>query len=280
MKSSSFEYHAPKTLDDAVALLARHAEEEARVLAGGQTMVPAMAMRLARPGHLIDINAIPGLDQISLTDHAMRIGACVRHAALGATAAPGPFGRLLGLLQHHIAHLPIRTRGTFCGSLANADAASEWCLLMVALDGRIEARSTAGTRMIDAEDFLLGYMTTALAPEEMIVAAHLPTLPPGTRVGFHEFARRAGDFAQSMAIATYAVAQGRITAPRIAIGGVVSRARRCPEAEALLHGATPDPALFQEAARQAATHAPLVEEDPYLRSLTETSVLRALTGAA
>lgn len=279
MKSSSFEYHCPETLDDAVALLAAHAGDEAWVLAGGQTMVPAMAMRLARPGHLIDINVIAGLDKAEISNGALRIGACVRHAALTADAVPGPLGRLIGLAQHHIAHLPIRTRGTFCGSLANADASSEWCLLMVVLDGAVEARRLGGARVIAADEFFLGYMTTALEPDEMIVAARLPVLPDGTRVGFHEFARRAGDFAQVMAVASYGVADGRIVEPRVAVGGVVSRARRCPAAEAVLLGAVPGAEAFAAAAKASAAEVPLSEEDAYLRSLTETSVLRALTDA-
>eukprot|EP01037_Dinobryon_pediforme_P002168 gene2168-2205_t len=279
MKPSPFEYHAPKTLQEAVALLAACAADEGRVLAGGQTMVPAMAMRLARPGHLIDINAIPGLDRIETGEDMLHIGACVRHAALDGGALQGPLGRLIGLVQRHIAHAPIRARGTFCGSLANADASSEWCLLMVALDGCIETLSVAGVRRIDADAFFLGFMTTVLNPDEIITGATLPVLPEGTRVGFHEFARRAGDFAQVMALAAYRMRDGRITEARIAVGGVTSRARRCKAAEASLLNAVPDQDIFAAAARVASLEVKLNEDDPYLRSLAETSVLRALTAA-
>jgi aerobic carbon-monoxide dehydrogenase medium subunit len=279
MKPSSFEYHAPRTIEDAVALLSRFAPEEGRVLAGGQTLVPAMAMRLARPGHLIDINRVAGLDTMRVEGDALTIGACVRHAALGSGAAPGPLGRLLGLVQHHIAHPPIRARGTFCGSLANADAASEWCLLAVALGARITARCTSGIRIIAADDFFLGYMTTALEPDEIITSVALPLLPEGTRVGFYEFARRAGDFAQVMALATYTLKGGTIEAPRVALGSLESRARRIQAAEAMLQGAAPTEAAFEAAARAGAADVHLPDDDPYLRGLAETAILRALAGA-
>ncbi len=280
MKPPPFEYHAPRTLEDAIALLARHASDEGRVLAGGQTLVPAMALRLARPGHLIDINGIPGLDRIAVEAGVLSIGACVRHAAVGANAAPGPLGRLLGLMQRHVAHAPIRARGTFCGSLANADAASEWCLLAVALGARVEARSATGARTIDAEEFFLGYMTTTLEPDEIITRAMLPLLPDETRTGFHEFARRAGDFAQVMAVATYTVRGGAMANPCVALGSLESRARRSPAAEAALLGQPPGAPAFAAAARAAAAGLTLAEDDPYFRALAETAVLRALQDAA
>lgn len=278
MKPSAFEYHAPRTVEDAVALLARLVPEEGRVLAGGQTLVPAMALRLARPGHLIDINGVAELDRLAVEGGMLSVGACVRHAAMGAGAAPGPLGRLLGLMQRHVAHAPIRARGTFCGSLANADAASEWCLLAVALGAEVEACSTAGTRRIAAEDFFLGYMTTALQPDEIVTRALLPLLPDGTRTGFHEFARRRGDFAQVMAVAAFTVRDGRIAEPRVAVGSVGPRARRSPAAEAVLLGTEPGDAMFAQAAKAAAQG--IADPDPYLRALAETSVHRALAGAA
>ena len=280
MKPAQFEYHAPHTIEDAVTLLARFAPEEGRVLAGGQSLVPAMAMRLARPSHLIDINGVAGLDRIVVAADELLVGSCVRHAALGATAASGPLGRLLGLIQPHIAHLPIRARGTMCGSLANADAASEWCLLAVALDAVIEARSTRGTRRIAADEFFIGYMTTVLEMDEIITGVRLPLLPDGTCTGFYEFARRAGDFAQVSAVATYRLQSGRMAAPRVAIGSLGSRPRRMQAAERLLDGAPPGAAAFTAAATAAAAALDLAEEDPYLRALGQTAVLRALSEAA
>ncbi len=268
MKPGVFEYHAPRTLDDAVAMLARVAPEDGRVLAGGQTLVPAMAMRLARPGHLVDINGVVGLDLIEVQDGTVRIGACVRHAAV---AAPGPLGRLMAAMGRHVAHGPIRARGTFCGSLANADAASEWCLLAVALDATVEVRSVRGERIVPVDALLLGSMMTTLEPDEMIVAARLPLLPEAARVGFHEFARRSGDFAQAMAVAILGAR------PVVAIGSLEARPRRLAQAEAVL---AQTPGDFAAAARSAAAALLLPEEDGYLRALAETSVLRALEAAA
>src|SRR5438045_6626620 len=125
----------------------------------------------------------------------LTIGACVRHTAFYRQACDGPLGRLLASVVRHIGHHPIRTRGTFCGSLAHADPASEWCLVAVTLDARIVAKSKRGTRTIRAADFFQGVMSTALAPDELLAEVQLPLLPAGTRFGFHEYARRAGDFA-------------------------------------------------------------------------------------
>ena len=280
MKPAAFEYHAPRTVEEAVAILAQVAPLDGRVLAGGQTLVPAMALRLARPAHLVDINGVAGFDRLGVRDGYLEIGPCVRHAAFDRSAAPGPLGRLLEQVQHHIAHYPIRTRGTFCGSLANADAASEWCLTAVALDARIEARSERGTRTIAADAFLLGYMTTALEPDELLVRASLPLLPPDVRVGFYEYARRAGDFAQVMALATYAVRDGVVADPRIALGGLESRPRRMREAEAALAGRPPGDQAFQSAAAAAAEALGPSEDPDYARTLAKTAVLRALAAAA
>jgi len=141
MKPAAFRYHAPKTVDEAVALLAEVAPEDGRVLAGGQSLVPTMAFRLAKPGHLVDINGIAALNRLEVAGGKLVIGACVRHAAFDKPVCDGPLGRLLSEVVRHIAHYPIRNRGTFCGSLAHADPASEWALVLSALDGEIVARS-------------------------------------------------------------------------------------------------------------------------------------------
>jgi carbon-monoxide dehydrogenase medium subunit len=280
VKPAPFAYHAPRTIDAAVGLLAELVPEEGRVLAGGQSLVPAMALRLARPGHLIDINGIADLDRLVVEDGALSIGACVRHAAVGAGAAPGPLGRLLGRVQRYIAHPPIRARGTFCGSLAHADAASEWCMLAVTLDARITVRSTRGVRTIAAVDFFQGYMATTLEPDEMIVSAAVPLLHAGTRCGFYELARRAGDFAQVMALATFEVRDGTIHGSRIGLGGLESRPRRITGSEAALDGRPPSDETFQAAARVAAATLGVTEDPDYARALAEVAVLRALADAA
>ena len=279
MKPAAFEYHAPCTVEEAVMMLAAVAPLDGRVIAGGQTLVPAMAMRLARPAHLVDINGVAGFDRLESTADGLHIAPCVRHAALGPERVPGPLGRLLGLARRHIAHYPIRTRGTFCGSLANADAASEWCMVAVALDATLTARSTRGTRRLVADDFLVGYMTTTLEPDELLVEAFLPMLPPDTKVGFYEFSRRAGDFAEVMALAAYTLSDGLVTEPRIAIGGIESRARRLAGAEAALAGQRPDAAGFRHAAEAAAAEVEPSEDAADARSLVATAVTRALASA-
>src|ERR671923_2151791 len=158
MKPAPFRYHAPKTIEEAVEALAEVASEDGRVLAGGQSLVPIMAFRLARPAHLVDINGVEDLRRLSVEGERLCIGACVRHAAFHTPVVDGPLGRLLATVVRHIAHYPIRTRGTFCGSIAHADPASEWCLVAATLGAQMVARSTRGARSIAAEKFFDGIM--------------------------------------------------------------------------------------------------------------------------
>src|SRR5258708_8627061 len=188
-------------MEDAVRLLAELAPRDGRVLAGGQSLVPIMAFRLARPAHLIDINAVAGLDGLVARDGVLRIGARVRHAAFHRRFVEGPLGALLANVVRHIAHYPIRLRGTFCGSLAHADPAAEWGVVAATLDAELVAVGVRGERRLAACDFFRGAMETALMPDELLAEAHLPILPAGTRVGFAEFSPRAGDYAMAMALA-------------------------------------------------------------------------------
>src|SRR5436305_2152391 len=176
MKPARFRYHAPKTIEEAVDTLAEVAGEDGRVLAGGQSLVPIMAFRLARPAHLVDINGVEGLRRLSVEGERLCIGACVRHAAFHTPVVDGPLGRLLATVVRHIAHYPIRTRGTFCGSIAHADPASEWCLVVAALEGEMVAQSTAGTRIIPARDYFRGIMSTALKEDGLVREMHLHVL--------------------------------------------------------------------------------------------------------
>src|SRR5215471_11261326 len=156
-----------------------------------------MAFRMAQPAHLIDINGIAELSRIAVEDGVLSIGACVRHAAFDTDAVPGTTGALLRKVVRNIAHHPIRTRGTFCGSVAHADPASEWCCVMAALDGVVVVRSSRGVRRLAA----------------------------GTRAGFQEFSRRKGDFAIAMALVCYRLDNGTMIEPRVAIGGAAAQAR-------------------------------------------------------
>src|SRR5438874_3891715 len=177
MKPAAFRYHAPKTVEQAVAMLAEVAAQDGRVLAGGQSLVPIMAFRLARPAHLIDINGVAELARHWRDGNTLSIGAGVRHAAFHRPIVEAGMGRLLATVVRHIAHYPIRMRGTFCGSLAHADPAAEWCVVAATLDAELVAVSVKGERLIPGAGFFRGPMETALEPDELFCEARLPVLP-------------------------------------------------------------------------------------------------------
>ena len=280
MKPAPFVRHVPRTLDEAVRILAEVAPQDGRVLAGGQSLVPIMAFRLAKPAHLVDINNIEGLNRLDNDGKVLSIGACVRHAAFHKAVVPGPTGRLLAHVVRHIAHYPIRLRGTFCGSLAHADPASEWCLTAATLDATIVARSTRGERLIAAKDFFAGIMATALAEDELLAEVRLPLLPSDAKFGFNEFSRRAGDFAMAAALVTYRLQDGKIAEAHVGLGGAEARPRRIAQAEAALNGKTPGDASFRAAAEAAAKAIePLTDHQTdaeYRRDLVRAVVRRAL----
>ena len=284
MKPAAFRYHAPGSLNEAVAILAEVAVEDGRVLAGGQSLVPAMAFRLARPRHLVDVNGIAELGRLFVEDHKLVIGACVRHAAFHGSAVKGPLGQLLSCVVPHIAHYPIRTRGTFCGSLAHADPASEWCLVSATLDAEIVARSLRGERSLSADQFFEWIMTTKLAGDEILTQARLPVLPDDTRFGFYEFSRRAGDYAIAMALVVYRVEGSLIVEPRVGVGGAEGRPRRIAEAESALLGRAPTAHTFHSAADAAAAAIDPMQDihcsADYRRDLVRTVTRRALERAA
>lgn len=284
MKPASFSYYAPTSVDEAVALLAEFGPQDGRILAGGQSLVPTMAFRMARPPHLIDINGIAELAELGVRGEIVTIGACVRHAAFDSDTLPGVTGALLRKVVQNIAHYPIRTRGTFCGSVANADPASEWCCVMAALDGTVVVRSQRGERRVPAAEFYQGVMTTALEEDELVIGAELPLLAPETRTGFVEFSRRKGDFAIAMALVTYQLVNGVMVEPRVAIGGAESHPRRVLEAEEALRGQVPGPAAFVAAAEAAAVTVDPMEDfnntAAYRRGLVRTLTRRALENAA
>jgi carbon-monoxide dehydrogenase medium subunit len=283
MKPASFRYHAPKTIEEALVLLAEYAPDDGRVLAGGQSLVPTMAFRLARPHHLVDINGIEALRRLAVEDGRLAIGAGVRHQAFQSPVVEGPLGALLAAVMRHIAHYPIRTRGTFCGSVAHADPASEWCLVAATLGAEMVARSARGTRIVAAADYFQGIMTTALEPDELLAEVRLPLLPADTRFGFYEFNRRAGDFAMSMALVTFRLENGVIVEPRVGVGAAEPHPRRIAEAEALLSGRAPEDAVFRAAGEAAADAIdPLTDAQTdaiYRRELVAVVTRRALEQA-
>jgi carbon-monoxide dehydrogenase medium subunit len=194
VKPGPFVHHAPRTVEEAVAVLAE-VGTDGKVLAGGQSLVPVLSMRLANPGHLVDVNGVGGVDAVEVAEDAVRVGALVRHAALqrhdGAHAALP----LLRQTLDHVAHPAIRNRGTTVGSIAHADPAAEMPAVAVLTGAVVEAVSTRGRREVPAADFFLGPLETALEPDELVEAVRFGRLPHGTRTHFTESARRSGDYA-------------------------------------------------------------------------------------
>ncbi len=280
MKPAAFVRHVPKTLEEALKILALVAPQDGRILAGGQSLVPIMAFRLAKPAHLVDINEVAGLDKIASDGKFLSIGARVRHAAFQKSVVDNPLGKLLTFVARHIAHYPIRVRGTFCGSLAHADPSAEWCLVSAALDALIVAKSTRGERLIAAKDFFQGIMSTALAEDELLAEVRIPLLASDAKFGFNEFNRRAGDFAMAAALVTYRMQGGKIAEAHVGVGGAEPSPRRIPEAEAALNGQAPSDKVFRAAAEAAAIAVDPLEDHQtnaeYRRDLVRAVVRRAL----
>jgi aerobic carbon-monoxide dehydrogenase medium subunit len=284
VKPARFVYHVPTSVNEAVGLLGKLAAADGRILAGGQSLVPAMAFRLSKPGHLIDINAIAALDRLVVEGGRLSISACVRHAAFHRPVAAGPLGALMSVVVRHIANYPIRQRGTFCGSLAHADPASEWCLVAATLGAEMVAVSTRGARTVTAGAFFNGIMSTALAEDELLATVSLPLLPADMRFGFCEFSRRAGDYALAMTLATFRIVDNVIVDPRVGVGGAEARPRRITEAETVLAGKPPNVAAFRAAAEAAADAIDPLEDVQadavYRRDLVRAMTRRALERAS
>jgi carbon-monoxide dehydrogenase medium subunit len=282
MKPVSFRYFVPRTVVDALDLLAAHGQE-GKILAGGQSLVPAMNFRLARPANLIDINRIDALDYVREHGGELRIGALARHARFEAPVSGGALSAFLPRLARHIGHLPIRSRGTFCGSIAHADPASEWCLLAATLDAELVIVSRRGQRKARPNEFFVTALTTTLEPDELLTEIRLPLLDDGWRMGFAEFSRRAGDYALAMCAAFLRFEDRRIIEARIGLGGATDRASRNAAAEAILTGTDGGPGIRREAGNIAAeTIEPLVDihaSAEYRRDLVRAMVGRALDQA-
>lgn len=193
MKPAPFAYLRPSSLEEAVAALA--AEPGAKVLAGGQSLVPLLSMRLATPPLLVDLNGLPGLDTVAADDSGVRVGALARHSDVLASPDVRRVQPLLTLALSHVAHPTIRNRGTVVGSLVHADAAAELPVVLALLDGSLDVVGPAGARTIAAADLFLGPLESSLAPDEVATSAAFPASPAGARVGFEEVSRRHGDYA-------------------------------------------------------------------------------------
>jgi carbon-monoxide dehydrogenase medium subunit len=220
MKPAPFRYLAPAALDEALEL--KRAEgDDAKFLAGGQSLVPAMNFRLAQPAALIDLNRLPGLDYVRAEGGSLRIGALARHRAIERDALVARHAPLLAEAAPHVAHPQIRNRGTLCGNLAHADPASEFPAVMLALGARMRARSSRGERWIDAGAFFKGVFTTALEPDELLVEVEVPPPAPRTGTCFLEVARRRGDYALVGAAAVVTLGgDGKVASARVALCNV------------------------------------------------------------
>ena len=219
MKPAPFVHHAPRTVEEAVAVLER-CGHDGKVLAGGQSLIPILNMRLASPAHLVDINGVAGIDEVCVTDGAVRVGALVRHAALESHEGAYAASPLLRRAVRHVAHPAIRNRGTTVGSIAHADAAGEMPAILALTGGVVEAVGPTGPREIAWHDFFLGALETSLAADELAVAVRFPRLPAATGTAFAERARRHGDYAMAGVAAAVTVSEGVVTSARLSFVSV------------------------------------------------------------
>jgi carbon-monoxide dehydrogenase medium subunit len=282
MKPPPFGYHSAGSVDEAVALLTELGDE-AKLLAGGQSLVPLLNLRLARPEHLIDINGLGDLASVEVNG-AVEIGAMVRHSALERSDVVRRVAPLLSAAARFIGHSAIRNRGTIGGSVSHGDPAAELPAALRVLDGEIVARSARGTRTIDAADFFDGFLTTTLEADELVTAIRLPAIEAGTGWSFGEFSRRSGDFAiVGTAVTLRLGVDGRVADARIAFSGVAGVPVRADTAERLLVGESPSEELWTSAAEQAGAELSPPEDlhgtAAYRRRLAATLAQRALSEA-
>jgi CO/xanthine dehydrogenase FAD-binding subunit len=254
VKPAPFEYFSPPTLDDALSLLAEHGSD-AKPLAGGQSLIPAMNFRLATPSVLVDLNAIASLSYITEHGNGLRIGGMTRQRALECSGAVAQHAPLIAATMPFVAHAAIRTRGTLGGSLAHADPAAELPAVMLALDARFTLQSRGGSRIVSASDFFLGLFTTAIEPGELLIEVDVPDSPPQTGVAFQEISRRHGDFALAGAAAVVALDDaGLCTRARVALLSLSDRPVLASHAASALVGHTPSLEAIRAAAEAAAEH--------------------------
>jgi CO/xanthine dehydrogenase FAD-binding subunit len=284
MKPAPFQYHAPTTLGEALDLLSQHADD-GKLLAGGQSLVPAMNFRLAQPAALIDLNGVPELAYLRESNGGLEIGAMTRQRTLERSPLVAEVAPLLAATMPYIAHSQIRNRGTLGGSLAHADPAAELPAVMVALDADFHLAGTQGQRMIPAASFYQGLFTTELAPDEILVQIDVRALPPNSGWSVQEFARRHGDYAiVGVAAVVQLDATGRCSNARLVYLSVGDGPTPAPNAVASLKGQAPTAEAIAAAAKIAANE----DIDPlgdihasvaYRRHLVEVLGRRALTEA-
>jgi carbon-monoxide dehydrogenase medium subunit len=251
MKPAPFEYHAPDSIEQASDLMSRFVGE-AKILAGGQSLVPAMNFRIVQPSALIDLNRVAALGYVRQEDSVLRIGAMTRERELEFNPLISRWAPLLVEAAPHIAHPQIRNRGTIGGSIVNADPAAELPVLMLALSARLKAKNVSGERWIDAQDFFMGMFTTALEPDEILVEIELPASPPRTGWSFLEIAPRAGDYALMGVTALVTLDQnGKCERAKLVYLNAGEGPVEAKEAEKLLIGESLNDGLFESAASRA-----------------------------
>jgi carbon-monoxide dehydrogenase medium subunit len=280
MKPAAFEYVVADSVEMAVAALAAG---DAKIIAGGQSLVPMLNFRLLRPAILVDINRIAGLAFIREDARAVVIGALTRHHQLEASPVIARHFPVLTCAMSHVAHLAIRNRGTIGGSLSHADPAAELPMMAMLLDAELRVVSSSGARTVAARDFFRGALTVDLGEGEMVTEIMLPKLPPHTGWGFEEVSRRSGDFALAAVATTLTLADGAVVQARIAMTGVAPTPRRAHAAEAMLIGARPGDAISAgviEAVRQGAEpDTDLHASADYRRHLVGVLAARAVAAA-
>jgi CO/xanthine dehydrogenase FAD-binding subunit len=284
MKPATFEYHRPETLDEALAIFAQLGSD-AKPLAGGQSLVPAMNFRLARPEVLVDLNRLDPLVYIDEgQDGGLRIGAMTRQRSAERSSVIARQAPLLAEAMPWVAHPQIRNRGTIGGSLAHADPAAELPAVMVALDARLVLKRSTATRTVPARDFFTGILTTVLEPDELLTEIQIPAAPARTGAAFMELARRHGDFALvGVAVAITLDGKGSCDSVRILLLSVGDGPVLATRASAALRGNTPTAPRIEEAARVVATEidppSDIHASSSYRRQLARVLVRRALTTA-
>jgi carbon-monoxide dehydrogenase medium subunit len=283
MKLPPLEYACPTTLSEAVALLA--STDGAKALAGGQSLMPLLAFRIATPSLLVDLRKLAELRQIKITPEGVRLGALVRWRDIEDNKALGAVHPLLKAAVTHVAHYQIRNRGTVGGSIAHADPAAEMPGIAVTCEAEITVVGRAGSRVIAADDFFVGALTTALEADEIITEIRLPPWPSARRWGFQEFARRRGDFAMAAAAVFYDSERGgTIRNAHVGIIGVGDRPRRLKEVENELNGRPLDEAAMVRAGEITSTVVDAQDDihagADYRRALAGTMVERALRDAS
>jgi aerobic carbon-monoxide dehydrogenase medium subunit len=254
VKSPRFKYQDPTTLDEALGLLSQYGDD-AKILAGGQSLVPVLNFRLAHPAVLVDVNRIPGLASVDVRSDGVSLGAMIRQRALEQSVPVEQHCPLIGQALPFVGHPQIRNRGTLGGSLAHADPAAELPAVALAVEAQLTLRTSRGERVVAADDFFVGQLTTVLQPDEMLVRIDVPAWPAQTGSAVQEIAMRLGDFALAGVATTLTLGDdGRVARARIVCFGVDERPVRQPDAEQSLVGAIPGAAAFEAAACVVSEH--------------------------